>query len=1055
MNPARIFIERPIMTTLVMAAILIFGIMAYFKLPVSDLPNVDFPTLQVSASMAGASPENMASSVATPLEKEFSNIAGIDSMTSTNTLGNTRITLQFDLERNIDAAAQDVQAAIASAQRNLPSDLPTPPTLRKVNPADQPILYLAVSSPTLPLYQVSEYAETMLAQRISMISGVAQVMIYGQQKYAVRIQLNPEQLSMRDIGVDEVAEAVRKGNSNIATGTLTGPTREYTVEASGQLNNAKAYMPLIVAYREGAPVRIADIGTAIDSAQNIKQFSMFNRVPAITLAIQRQPGTNTVGVVDAIKKALPGYVSHMPASVKVETLIDRSESIRESVDDVKFTLVLTVVLVVLVIFLFLRNLSATFIPSLALPMSVIGTFSAMHLFGFNLDNISLMALTLAVGFVVDDAIVVLENIVRHAEAGMSAREAALKGSAEIGFTIVSMTISLAAVFIPVLFMGGVVGRLFKEFAVTIMTAILISGFVSLSLTPMLASLMLKQAAHTVHGGFYNATERIFEAMLGFYRRTLTWTMRHRRLTLGFSLLLLLFTGFLFVHIPKGFIPSEDIGQLVGVTEAEQGISIEYMREHQARVADIVAADPNVEGFMSIIGAGGANATGNTGRLIIRLKPRHQRKMTADETLQSLRKKLAGVVGIKSFLQNPPPINLGGRFTKALYQFTLQSPDTEDLFQRAQALEARLRELPELQDVNSDLQLSNPQLNLAIDRDKASALGLSAMQIEDALGIAYGPREVSTIFAPNNSYKVMLELEPRFQRDPSATDMLYVRSAKGQLVPLSTLARRDVGVGPMAVNHSGQLPSVTISFNLRPGVSLGEAVTKVQAQAQEILPANFSTTFQGTAQAFQSSFKGLWVLLIVSIVVIYLVLGVLYESFIHPLTILSGLPSAGAGALLTLMLFQLDLNLYGFVGIIMLIGIVKKNAIMMIDFALEAQREQGKDGASAIFEGALVRFRPIMMTTMAALMGTLPIALGFGAGAEARRPLGLAVVGGLLVSQLLTLYFTPVYYVYLDRLEQRITRLMGRGNGKGSEKGSGKSGGNAAAALAAPKAETSR
>ncbi|MBN2140663.1 MAG: efflux RND transporter permease subunit [Desulfovibrionaceae bacterium] len=1029
MNPARIFIERPVMTTLVMGAVLIFGLMAYRLLPVSDLPNVDFPTLQVTAKLPGSNAETMASAVATPLEREFSAISGIDSMSSSNTLGVTKITLQFTLERNIDAAAQDVQAAIASAQRYLPADLTTPPYIRKVNPADLPILYLAVSSPTLPLHELNEYAETLLAQRISMVAGVAQVMVYGSQKYAVRIQLDPNRLVSREIGVDEVADAVRNANVNLPTGTVTGPQREYTVQASGQLMRAKDYLPLVVCYRNGAPVRLGELGKVLDSVEVNKRHNRFRDAPAMILAIQRQPGTNTVGVVEAVRRVLPTLEAQIPASVAVETMIDRSESIKASVGDVKFTLMLTICLVVLVIFLFLRNLSGTVIPSLALPMSVIGTFSVMYLMGYNLDNISLMALTLSVGFVVDDAIVMLENIVRHMESGESPGQASVTGSREISFTIVSMTISLAAVFLPVLFMGGVVGRLFREFAVTIMAAILISGFVSLSLTPMLCSIMLKPGPHgpgRPQGRFHQVTERAFQGMLKLYDRTLLVCLGHRRLTMLASLGLLAVTAALFVVIPKGFIPNEDIGQIQGSTEAEQGISFENMLSHQNRVADIISRDENVESFMSIVGAGGPNPAGNSGRILIRLKPRSERRLSADEVVQSLRKKLSAVTGIKTFLQNPPPINLGGRFTKAMYQFTLQNPNTDDLFRYSQALEDRLKDLPEIQDVNSDLQLKNPQLNVTIDRDRAAALGITAQGIEDALATAYSQRQVSTIYAPNNSYQVIMELDPAFQRDPGALSMLHVRSNQGRLVSLDSLAKVTIGAGPMSVNHSGQLPSVTLSFNLKPGVSLGQAVSSIESVTRGFLPASFSTSFQGTAQAFQASFKGLWMLLIVSIVVIYLVLGILYESFIHPLTILSGLPSAGAGALLTLMAFGMDLNIYGFVGVIMLIGIVKKNAIMMIDFALESQRRLGRGPEQAIYEGCLVRFRPIMMTTMAALMGTLPIALGFGAGAEARRPLGLAVVGGLLVSQLLTLYFTPVYYIYLDKLAARFTRRKGRG-----------------------------
>lgn len=1018
----KLFIERPVMTTLIMMAILVAGIIGYRLLPVSDLPTVDFPTISVRASLPGASPETMASAVAAPLEKQFSTIAGIDNMTSTSSLGSTSITIQFSLDRDIDASAQDVQSAIAAVSRQLPRDMPTPPSYQKVNPADQPILFIALKTPTLPLSDLTEYAETLMARRISMVNGVALVNVYGSQKYAVRIQLDPNALVSRGIGLSQVEDAVAASNANLPTGTLWGSEKSYTVKASGQLNKADQYRPIIVAYRNGAPVRLQDLGKVFDSVQDNRVAAWFNDSRCILLAIQRQPGTNTVEVCNAVKALLPSFESQLPSSVSINIMFDKSVPIQQSVNDVKFTLLLTLSLVIMVIFLFLRNLSATVIPSLALPMSIVGTFAAMQLLGFNLDNLSLMALTLAVGFVVDDAVVMLENIFRHMEMGKAPAKAALDGAKEVGFTIISMTLSLTAVFIPVLFMGGIMGRLFQEFAVTIMVAILISGFVSLSLTPMMCSRFLQHKKKEKHGRFFNAVESFWDKTQDIYSRTLDWVVEHKRATLLFSAVIFIATIFLFVIVPKGFLPSEDTGFIMGTTEGAEGLAFDSMAKHQRAVASILMKDPNIEGLMSSVGSGGG--TSNQGRFFIRLKDRSDRKMKADQVVDILRMKAAAVPGIRTFIVNPPVINIGGRFAAGLYQFTAQSSDLESLYSAVPALERKLRESPILLDVTSDLRISNPEVDVVIDRDRAASLGITPQTIEDTLYSAYGTRQISTILAPNNQFYVIMEMLPEFQKDPSSLQLLYIKSQTGEMVPLSELAHIETSIGPLTVNHSGQLPSVTISFNLVEGVSLSEAVAVVDKAARETLPSSIVTNFAGTAQAFKSSQSSLVGLLILAILVIYMILGILYESFIHPITILTGLPFAGFGALVTLLIFKTDLNLYSFVGLIMLIGVVKKNAIMMIDFAVVARKE-GLDSQAAILKACKIRFRPIMMTTLAALMGTLPIALGLGAGSESRRPLGLCVVGGLIFSQLITLFITPVFYIYLDKFQSRLGKFFNR------------------------------
>jgi hydrophobic/amphiphilic exporter-1 (mainly G- bacteria), HAE1 family len=1018
-NVSEGFIKRPIATTLLMGAIALFGTMAYRTLPVSDLPNVDMPTLQVTANLPGASPETMASTVATPLERQFSTIDGLESMSSSNRLGTTQITLQFAMNRDLDGVAQDVQTAISGAARLLPAEMPAPPNFRKQNPADQPILFMAMRSPTVRLSDLSDYADTFVSQRLSQVSGVSQIGVGGNQLYAVRIQIDPRALAARSIGMDEIQQAIQRQNVNIPGGTLYGPDKMVTVQATGQLRDAAGFRKVVIAYRNEAPVRLEDVADVTDGVEDDKQAGWFygegGGSRSIILQVMKQPGANAVEVAEAVKELIPAIRQQLPASVTLEMIYDRSQTIRSSFEDIKNTMLLTLVLVIMVIFLFLRNIPATIIPSLALPFSVVGTFAAMYFFGFSLNNLSMMALILAVGFVVDDAIVVLENIVRHLEHGETPMRAALNGSREVGFTVISMTLSLAAVFIPLLFMGGILGRVFREFAVTIAVAIIISGIVSVTLTPMLASRFLKVQTIRQHGAIYRWTESIFDGMLAFYEWTLKAALAHRPAILLAMVAILGGTAYLAMLVPKGFLPSEDTDQVQVTTEARQGVSHTQMFAAQEAMAARMQKDPNVTAFMSM--AGGQNGT-NGGRMFLHLKPRDERtrKQGIEPLIQEMRMKMNDSPTMRVFMQNPPSLRIGSFNSRSQYQLTLQGTDLAELYSGADRMEQEMAKIPGLIEVSSNLQIKNPEAHVVIDRNRAASLGVTPEQIESSLYSAYGPRQVSTIYTANNQYRVVMEVKREYQADPSLMSMLYVRSSQGRLIPLDAVARIEQAVGPLAMNHVGQLPGVTLSFNLRPGVSLGEATDQVQELADRILPATVTTSFQGTAQAFQQSMKNLPMLMLLAILVVYIVLGILYESFIHPLTILSGLPAAGFGALLTLYLFDMELGIYAFVGLILLIGIVKKNAIMQIDFALNAERNEGMTPHEAIYRGCVVRFRPIMMTTAAALFGALPIAIGFGASGEGRRPLGMAVAGGLIFSQLVTLYLTPVIYTYLARFQ---------------------------------------
>ncbi len=1018
MSLTAVFIRRPVMTTLLMAAILVFGTASYRKLTVSDLPAVDYPTISVFANLAGASPETMAATVATPLEKAFSGIAGIDNITSSSGLGSTNITLQFSPDRDIDAAAQDVNAAISATLAFLPSGI-IPPSYRKQNPAASPILFFALTSSSMSLTALDEFAETNIAQRLSMVDGVSQVSVFGSAKYAVRVELDPAQLTARGLSISQVAQAIRANNVTLPTGVLYGRDRTLTIQATGQLENADQFRDMVVASRNGAPVHLGDLGRVYDGIQNYRNASWYNGERAIVLAVMRQPGTNTVEVATAVKKALAELMPSLPPSVKVNIRYDRSEGIKDSVNEVKHSLVLALILVVLVIFLFLRNLTATAIPSLTLPMAIVGTFSVMYALGFSIDNLSLMALTLAVGFVVDDAIVMLENIVRHIERGEEPMQAALDGAEEVGFTILSMTVSLAAVFIPLIFMGGIIGKLFREFAITISAAILVSGLVSLTLTPMLcARFLAAKDEHARHGRFYNAVERAFNRLLRGYERSLAWAMDRRPLTLVFSALILVATVVLFRTVPKGLFPSDDTGLLSASTVAAQGTSFPEMMRLQLLANKAIERDSFVAGYMSNIG-GGSN-----GNINIVLKPAGQRP-PADEMVRQLTRRLGGIPGLSVFVQNPPSIRIGGRGSRTLYQYTLQAHDVATLYAGAQRMQAAMRGLPLLTDVTSDLENRNPVVNVRIMRDRAAMLGVTPLAIQRALASAYSEQQASTIYTATNNYWVVLQIRPQDQADMSALSKLHITSASGKLVPLADIATFTQGVGPQSIAHSGQFASVTISFNLAAGGDLGGAVAEVNRLAARTLPASITGNFSGTAQAFQDSQKGLGILLLITVFIIYIILGILYESFIHPITILTGLPFAAFGALLALVVTGQQLDVYGYVGVIMLIGIVKKNAIMMIDFAIEAERSGGTTPAQAIVEAASVRFRPIMMTTVAAIAGTLPIAIGLGASASSRRPLGIAVVGGLAFSQIVTLYVTPVFYTYLDDLQSWLGRQSHR------------------------------
>lgn len=1028
MNLSRIFIERPVATTILVAAIVIFGAIAFRTLPVNDLPNVDFPTISVTAELPGANPEVMASTVATPLERQFSQISGVDTMNSVNSTGRTRITLQFNLERDIDSAAQDVQTAISQAARRMPEGM-DPPTLRKVNPADAPVMFLAVTAKTLPMQALDEFADTHIAQRLSMINGVAQIVVFGSQKYAVRVLLDPESLSKRGLGLDKVVGAIQNANSNLPSGVLQGAARNFTVKSSGKLENAQNFNELIVAYKDGMPVRLSDVGRAEDSFENVKVKTWLDDERAIQLAVYRQPGANTVEVVKNIRALFPEIEREAPPGVRISVVNDRSEFIQSSINEVKLHLGLSVVLVVLVILVFLRNFTSTLLTALILPTSVIGTFAAMYALGYSLNNLSMMAIILSVGFVVDDAIVVLENITRHMEMGKNRMQAALEGAQEIGFTVLSMTISLSAVFIPILFMQGMLGRLFREFAVTVGMAVMISGVVALSMTPMLCSLMLKPTHE--HGKVYNFLERMFDAARDFYRVTLTWTIRRPTLMLLGSIVFLALTVVLYKVIPQGFIPRQDTGVFFGNAVAPEGTPFRELEQRLRKVSEIVQKNPNVDAVMSTAGQGTGGVVGdNVARIIVRLKPRDERKLGADQIIQELRRSFSGgAQGLRVFMNNPPSINVGGLISTADYQLVVQGTDLKTLYGPAQELEGRLRELKSLQDVSTSLELRNPEIQIDILRDRAAVLGVSPQQIESALYNAYGGRRISTLYGAADQYYVMLELDQKFQRDINALRSLFVQSSSGQMVPIHAVADVRMGVGPVSVNHYGQLPAVVLSFNLVPGVSIGDAVAQVQELAAEVLPNGVTATFAGSAKAFEDAFRTLPILLIVTILVIYMVLAILYEHYGHPVTILTALPFAGFGALLMLLLFGMELNVFSFVGIILLVGLVKKNGIMMVDFALQLQREQGLGPAEAIVEASVIRFRPIMMTTMAAIFATLPLALGTGTGSEMRQPLGIAVVGGLVFSQLLTLYVTPTFYVSMDRAAAMFRGWRQRGRGE--------------------------